>query len=86
MEYTKIKNRVKPGDIICYRPNLVRVLTVEEDGCWIRGPYGEEQKIDLEDVDLYNPRLKDESDEESDEGHPQSFSQYLNNLFQGVFR
>lgn len=81
MDYTKIKSKVHPGDIICYRPNLVRVLTVEEDGCWIRGPYGEEQKIDWEDVDYYNPKLKEEAEEEL----PKSFSQYLNKLFQQVF-
>ena len=45
---------VKKGDVICYRPNLVRVLKVEEDGLWIKDPYGVEQKIDWEDYHHYN--------------------------------
>ena len=57
MEESEIKNKLSEGDIICYRVNLVRVITVEDDGCWIEGPYGEQQKIDWEDVDRYNPNL-----------------------------
>ena len=56
MRTTKMKTKhpVKKGDFICYRPNIVKVLKVEEDGLWIRGPYGEEQKIDWEDYYQYN--------------------------------
>lgn len=45
---------VKVGDMIQYRVNIVEVLKVEDDGVWVRGPYGEEQKIDWEDVKEYN--------------------------------
>lgn len=51
------KKKIKKGDVICYRPNLVRVLKVEDDGVIIKGPYGEVQKIDWEDVAQYNRNL-----------------------------
>ena len=64
----EVKKNVEKGDYICYRPNLVKVLKVEDDGVWIsseaesgvpviKGPYGEEQKIDWEDVVEYNRDL-----------------------------
>ena len=80
----RIKRVIRVGDIICYRPNLVKVLTVEEDGCWIRDGYGLEQKIDWEDIDMYNPRLKDEEPDEDEEEEP-GFAGYLNNLFKRAF-
>lgn len=48
------REKLKKGMVICYRPNLVRVLRVSPQGVDIRGPYGEEQTIDWEDVEYYN--------------------------------
>lgn len=45
---TRIK--LKKGDIINYRMVFVRITKVEEDGVWVKGPYGETQKLDWEDV------------------------------------
>lgn len=55
----KRKYPVVKGDVICYRPNLVRVMSVEENGCLVRGPYGETQFIDWEDVLYYNKNLRE---------------------------
>lgn len=45
---------LSPGDIICYRPNLVEVLGVGPEKIVIKGPYGEVQDIDWDDVREYN--------------------------------
>ena len=73
----RLKDAVRVGDIICYRPNLVKILSIEDDGCWIKDCYGLEQKIDWEDIDQYNPKLVDEEP-------VQSFAGYLNNLFKSA--
>lgn len=56
-DYNYYKLRIKKGDVICYRPNLVKVLNISEEGVYIRGPYGEEQTIDWEDVQMHNRDL-----------------------------
>lgn len=53
----QVKKKVHKGDIICYRVNLVEVLSRYGEKLWIRGPYGEEQHIDWEDVVEYNRDL-----------------------------
>lgn len=60
---------IKKGDIICYRPNLVKVLQVTKFGAWIEGPYGEVQEIDWEDIQRYNPDFYDDSEDENGEEH-----------------
>lgn len=55
----------------------MKILKVEDDGCWIRDCYGLEQKIDWEDIDQYNPKLVEEEP-------VQSFAGYLNNLFKSA--
>lgn len=52
-----VKKRVKEGYLIGYRPNLVLVQKVLEEGVQIKGPYGETQVIDWEDVVEYNRDL-----------------------------
>lgn len=52
-----VKKKVYVGKIICYRPNLVEIKEVCEDGVVIEDPYGVVQKIDWEDVVEYNPDL-----------------------------
>ena len=55
----KLKARLRVYDVICYRSHLAIVMKIEGDTIWIKGPYCE-QGIDWEDVDYYNPELKDE--------------------------
>lgn len=52
-----VKKKVKEGHLIGYRPNLVLVQKVLEEGVQIEGPYGETQVIDWEDVVEYNRDL-----------------------------
>ncbi len=52
-----VKKEVQEGDFINYRPNLVRVQKVLEKGVQIKGPYGETQVMDWEDVVEYNRDL-----------------------------
>ena len=56
-EVTREMFNIKKGDIICYRPNLVTVLEVKDEGVEIEDPYGVTQTIDWEDVLMYNQAL-----------------------------
>ena len=49
-----MKTKLHKGDLICYRMGIVRVLNVTDSGAYVRGPYGEEQTIDWEDIEQYN--------------------------------
>ena len=82
----RIKGNIQIDDIICYRSHLAKILIIEDDGCWIQGPYCE-QKIDWEDIDFYNPRIKnyEPDEEEIDEEEDKGFAGYLNNLFKRAF-
>ena len=76
-----LKEKVRKGDIIGYRINLVRVLSVDDDGCLIKGPYGETQKIDWEDVEKYNPEL---CIDDVGLAPARTFSEFIKRLFSGV--
>ena len=79
----RIRQNLRLDDMICYRSHVAKILTIEDDGCWIQGPYCE-QKIDWEDIDYYNPEIKNfELVEVSDED--QGFAGYLNRVFKRVF-
>lgn len=53
----QVKKKVHKGDSICYRSNIVEVLYRRGEKLRVRGPYGEEQSIDWEDVVDYNRDL-----------------------------
>lgn len=56
---------IQKGDVICYRMSIVEVLQVLKNGAWVKGPYGEVQTIDWEDIQQYNPNFtQTEKDEE----------------------
>jgi len=56
---------IQKGDVICYRMSIVEVLQVLKNGAWIKGPYGEVQTIDWDDIKQYNPHFtQTEKDEE----------------------
>ena len=81
----RIKQNIQLDDIICYRSHLAKILIIEDDGCIIQGPYCE-QKIDWEDIDTYNPEIKDyESVEAEEMEEDKGFAGYLNNLFKRAF-
>ena len=82
----RIKGNLQLDDMICYRSHVVRILIIEDDGCWVQGPYCE-QKIDWEDIDLYNPDIKNyEPVEEKEEiEEDRGFAGYLNNLLKHAF-
>lgn len=52
------ENLIQEGMLIAYRMNFVTVLRIEEDGVWVRDPYGVKQKLDWEDVEKYNPGIE----------------------------
>lgn len=52
------ENLIREGMLIAYRMNFVTVKSIKEDGAWVIGPYGEEQKLDWEDIEQYNPGIK----------------------------
>lgn len=52
------ENFIQEGMLIAYRMNFVTVLRLEEDGVWVRDPYGVRQKLDWEDVEKYNPGIE----------------------------
>lgn len=59
----------KVNSVIAYRVSLYTVLSVEDDGCLCKGPYGEEQVIDWEDISYYNQeRLRWAEEELNDWG------------------
>lgn len=62
MRLTINEGKLQKGDVICYRANLVRVKEVDKTGAVVKGPYGEVQKIDWEDILQYNPEILDDSE------------------------
>lgn len=58
MDNKTLKKHLKKGDIICYRVNLVKILKIDDDGCLVRGHYGEEQHIDWDDIREYNREFR----------------------------
>ena len=51
--------RLKPGDVICYRMGVYRVVPggISEKGAWVKGQAGEMQQVDWEDICKYNPEI-----------------------------
>ena len=80
----RIKQNIQLDDIICYRSHLAKILIIEDDGCIIQGPYCE-QKIDWEDIDQYNPDIKNYEPVEEEVEEDRGFAGYLNNLFKRAF-
>ena len=80
----RIKQNIQLDDIICYRSHLAKILIIEDDGCIIQGPYCE-QKIDWEDIDQYNPDIKNYESAEEEVEEDKGFAGYLNNLFKRAF-
>ena len=80
----RIKGNLQLDDMICYRSHVARILIIEDDGCWVQGPYCE-QKIDWEDIDLYNPDIKNYEPVEEKVEEDRGFAGYLNNLLKHAF-
>ena len=54
MDNTKLRQKLKKGQIIYYRSKLVKIIKVNHDGCTIGGPYGNVQDINWKDIRQYN--------------------------------
>lgn len=80
----RIRRNIQIDDIICYRSHLVKIYVIEDDGCWVQGPYCE-QKIDWEDIDAYNPDIKNYVPVEEKVEEDRGFAGYLNNLLKRAF-
>ena len=80
----RIRRNIQIDDIICYRSHLVKIYVIEDDGCWVQGPYCE-QKIDWEDIDTYNPDIKNYVPVEEKVEEDRGFAGYLNNLLKRAF-
>ena len=80
----RIRRNIQIDDIICYRSHLVKIYVIEDDGCWVQGPYCE-QKIDWEDIDAYNPDIKNYVPAEEKVEEDRGFAGYLNNLLKRAF-